>query len=64
MLVDRDFNHMVTRMFSRQHVTCQASQAVDCFQRGLQDYNRTGGMSALGVDPDSNKAFIHCDVKG
>lgn len=30
----------------------------------LQSYERTGGMSAFGVDPDSNKAFIHWESKG
>ena len=30
----------------------------------LQSYNRTGGMSAFAVDPDSNKAFIHWESKG
>ncbi len=30
----------------------------------LQSYDRTGGMSAFAVDPDSNKAFIHWESKG
>ena len=30
----------------------------------LQNYDRTGGMSAFAVDPDSNKAFIHWESKG
>ena len=30
----------------------------------MQNYNRTGGMSAFAVDPDSNKAFIHWESKG
>lgn len=30
----------------------------------MQGYERTGGFSAFGVDPDSNKAFIHWESKG
>lgn len=30
----------------------------------FSNYERTGGMSAFAVDPDSNKAFIHWESKG
>lgn len=43
-----------------QHTKQHVKQAI-CL---LQNYERTGGMSAFGVDPDSNKAFIHWESKG
>ena len=63
----RHFAHYVAwallTMLTLYHLmNCRYCSLTPCLY--LQNYDRTGGMSAFAVDPDSNKAFIHWESKG